>query len=50
VCWLTNLSGQASILLATTSDQAADLARRARDELAALGLSRHQRPRRAGRR
>ncbi|MGH3157685.1 MAG: AAA family ATPase, partial [Streptosporangiaceae bacterium] len=37
--WLADhLSGQDSVLLAATSDQAADLARRARDELAALGL------------
>jgi single-stranded DNA-binding protein len=37
--WLADhLTGQASVLLATTSEQAADLARRARDELAVLGL------------
>jgi conjugative relaxase-like TrwC/TraI family protein len=37
--WLADyLSGQDTLLLATTSAQAADLARRARDELAALGL------------
>jgi len=37
--WLADhLSGKASLLLATTNDQAAELARRARDELAALGL------------
>ena len=36
--WLADhLSGQVSVLLAVTSDQAADLARRARDQLAALG-------------
>jgi hypothetical protein len=37
--WLADhLSGKVSLLLATTNDQAAELARRARDELAALGL------------
>ena len=37
--WLADhLSGKASVLLATTNAQAAELARRARDELAALGL------------
>ena len=37
--WLADhLSGKESLLLATTNDQAAELARRARDELAALGL------------
>jgi TrwC relaxase/AAA domain len=37
--WLADhLSGRASVLLGTTNDQAAELARRARDELAALGL------------
>jgi conjugative relaxase-like TrwC/TraI family protein len=37
--WLADhLSGHVSVLLATTNEQAADLARRARDELAALGL------------
>ena len=37
--WLADhLSGKASLLLATTNAQAAELARRARDELAALGL------------
>ena len=37
--WLADhLSGKASVLLATTNAQATELARRARDELAALGL------------
>ena len=37
--WLADhLSGKASVLLVTTNAQAAELARRARDELAALGL------------
>jgi conjugative relaxase-like TrwC/TraI family protein len=37
--WLADhLSGKTSLLLATTNAQAAELARRARDELAALGL------------
>src|SRR6266516_5147592 len=37
--WLADhLSGKQSLLLVTTNDQAAELARRARDELAALGL------------
>ena len=37
--WLADhLSGRTSLLLATTNTQAAELARRARDELAALGL------------
>ncbi len=37
--WLSDhLSGKSSVLLATTNAQAAELARRARDELAALGL------------
>ena len=37
--WLADhLSGKESLLLVTTNDQAAELARRARDELAALGL------------
>ena len=37
--WLADhLSGRESLLLATTNNQAAELARRARDELAALGL------------
>ena len=37
--WLADhLSGKASVLLAPTSVQAADLARRARDQLAAFGL------------
>ena len=37
--WLADhLSGRESLLLATTNAQATDLARRARDELAALGL------------
>ena len=37
--WLADhLSGKASVLLTGTNAQAADLARRARDELAALGL------------
>ena len=37
--WLADhLSGRDSLLLVTTNDQAAELARRARDELAALGL------------
>jgi AAA domain len=37
--WLADhLSGKASLLLTTTNTQAAELARRARDELAALGL------------
>ncbi len=37
--WLADhLSGRESLLLVTTNDQAAELARRARDELAALGL------------
>ena len=37
--WLADhLSGKTSLLLATTNTQAASLARRARDELAALGL------------
>ena len=37
--WLADhLSGKASVLLATTNAEATELARRARDELAALGL------------
>ena len=37
--WLADhLSGKVTVLLATTNAQAAELARRARDELAALGL------------
>ena len=37
--WLADhLSGKSSVLLVTTNAQAAELARRARDELAALGL------------
>jgi conjugative relaxase-like TrwC/TraI family protein len=37
--WLADhLSGRASLLLATTNTQAAELARRARDDLAVLGL------------
>ena len=37
--WLADhLSGKASVLLATTNAQATELARRARDELAALGM------------
>ena len=37
--WLADhLSGKASVLLATTNAQAIELARRARDELAALGM------------
>ena len=37
--WLADhLSGRQSLLLATTNNQATELARRARDELAALGL------------
>jgi hypothetical protein len=37
--WLADhLSGKASVLLVTTNAQAAELSRRARDELAALGL------------
>lgn len=37
--WLADhLSGKESLLLVTTNDQAAELARRARDQLAALGL------------
>src|SRR6266496_4294617 len=37
--WLADhLSGRQSLLLVTTNDQATELARRARDELAALGL------------
>ena len=46
--WLADhLSGKASVLLVTTNAQAAELARRARDELAALGLVATGRPGRA---